>query len=201
MTSPAHIEQEEEGKTVIITTKDAYFWAILFSQLVSSGYDADPGWFIGRLRLVLADQRDSLRRQYTSLDDPRQITALSVFRNIAEWCGTVPEDLLHRASAAYESLVQKKLIEDPFKKKLATFVLAVLGIVPVGFSSTTEKGGAYVKEVHAVTWSYTDEMDKDQKETRRVEIRLIKIIKILQPKILEAFDEIVGGGEEKTAKK
>jgi hypothetical protein len=84
---------------------------------------------------------------------------------------------------------------------LATIVLAVVGLTPTGFSSTTEAGGAYMKEVHAPLWSYTDKMDKDQKETRNVEIRLIKIIKILQPKILEAFDEIVGGGEEKVANK
>lgn len=31
ITSPEHIEQPKEGETVIITTKDAYFWAVLFS--------------------------------------------------------------------------------------------------------------------------------------------------------------------------
>jgi hypothetical protein len=81
-------------------------------------------------------------------------------------------------------------------------VLAVIGLVPTGATSTTEKGGAFVKEVHAITWSYVDKMDANQKETRKVEIRLLKIIKVLQPKLLEAYDEIVMGDddEETTAK-
>jgi hypothetical protein len=197
MTSPAHIEQAEESTTVIITTKDAYYWAVLFSELVSSGRDDDPEWFMERFRSVVADRRDLLRLQYASLDmNPQENTAFAVFRETAKACGMDPEDLLRRANKAYDSLVQKKLIVDPFKKKLAAFVLAVVGLIPTGFSSTTEKGGAYVKEVHAVTWTYVDKMDKDQKETRKVEIRLLKIIKVLQPKILEAYDEIVGDGDE-----
>jgi hypothetical protein len=48
MTSPAHIEQAKESETVIITTKDAYCWAVLFSELVSSGKDDNPEWFMER---------------------------------------------------------------------------------------------------------------------------------------------------------
>jgi|GEM_PF-6113488 len=202
VTSPAHIEQPEDGETVIITTKDAYFWAVLFSELVSRGND-DPEWFMRRLRAVLTEHRDLLRLQYASLNtDPREGTAYGVFREVARACEVDPEPLFERTNAAYQSLVDKGLIEDPFKKKLATFVLAVVGLVPTGATSTTEKGGAFVKEIHAITWSYEHKLDKDQKETERVEIRLLKIIRVLQPKILEAYDEIVGdGSEETTAKK
>lgn len=81
--------------------------------------------------------------------------------------------------------------------------MAFLGLFPIGGTSTTEPGGAYVKEIHAVTWSYVDTMDHNQKETKKVEIRLREIIRIIQPKILEAYDEIVmgDGGEETVAKK
>jgi hypothetical protein len=73
--------------------------------------------------------------------------------------------------------------------------------MPTGFSSTTDKGGNYVREVHAVTWSYTDTKDQN-KETVQGEIRLLKIIKIVQPKILEAYSEVVSdGGEEGKDKK
>jgi len=202
MTSPAHLEQPKMGETVIITTKDAYFWAVLFSELVSRGND-DPEWFMKKFRAVLAEHRDLLRLQYASLNtDPKEGTAYGVFSEVARACGLDPELLFERTNAAYQSLLDKGLIEDPFKKKIATFVLAVIGLVPTGATSTTEKGGAFVKEVHAITWSYRHERGDDQKETERVEIRLLKIIKILQPKILEAYDEIVGdGGEETTPKK
>jgi hypothetical protein len=159
---------------------------------------------MSRFRTVIEDHRDLLRAQYGSLTtDPRENTAYGLFRETSRKCEMDPEDLLKRTEAAYQSLLDKKMIQDPFKKKLATFVLAFVGLVPTGATSTTEKGGAFVKEVHAITWSYTDNMDKDQKETRKVEIRLLKIIKVIQPKILEAYDEIVmgDGGEETTAKK
>jgi hypothetical protein len=203
MTSPDHI-QPEKGETVIITTKDAYLWAVLCSELVSMGKDNGPEWFMSRFRSVLEDHRDLLRVQYGGITTgPRDNTALAIFEETAKKCEMDPEDMLKRAEAAYQSLLDKEMIRDPFKLKIATLVLAVLGLVPTGATSTTEKGGAFVKEVHAVTWSYTDKMDKDQKETRQVEIRLLKIIKIIQPKILEAYDELVmgDGGEEKTAKK
>lgn len=204
MTSPAQIEQPKAGETVIITTKDAYFWAVLFSELVSSGKDGDAEWFMKRFRAVLDEYRGLLRLQYSSLStDPNENAAFDVFRETARACEMDPEDLLRRTDAAYKSLLDKKLIEDPFKKKIATIVLAVLGIVPTGASSTTKKGGEFVKEVHAITWDYKDTKNKEGTETKKVDVRLLKIIKILQPKILEAYEEIVmgDGGEETTAKK
>jgi hypothetical protein len=203
ITSPKHIEEPREGETVIIATKHSYFWAVLFSELVSQGKDS-PEWFMERFRAVLADERDLLRLLYGSLEaDPAKDVAYVVFREVARACDIDPEPLFERANAAYQSLLDKGLIEDPFKKKLATFVLAVVGLVPTGMSSTTEKGGAYVKEIHAPAWSYINEKDPNGKETKKVEIRLLKIIKVFPPKILEAYDEIVmsDGGNETTAKK
>jgi hypothetical protein len=203
MTSPGHIPQPKEGETLIITTKDSYLWAVLFSELVSIGKDDDPEWFMTNFRAVLKDNRDSLREWYGDLIAmPRGHVGRRIFYDTATKCEIDPLGLYVRTEEAYLNLLRKGLLEDPFKKKIAGFVLAVIGLVPTGATSTTEKGGAFVKEVHAITWSYVDKMDANQKETRKVEIRLLKIIKVLQPKLLEAYDEIVMGDddEETTAK-
>jgi hypothetical protein len=52
ITSPAHI-QPKEGQTVIVTTKDAYFWAVVFSEL--AGRDGEPERFLNRVRDYLAE--------------------------------------------------------------------------------------------------------------------------------------------------
>jgi hypothetical protein len=201
MTSPDHIPQPNEGETLIITAKDSYLWAVLFSQLVSIGKADDSEWFMTKFRAVLMENRDWLRSWYGSLiADPRENAAYRVFAETARRCEMSPEDLLQRTQVAYKNLLDKEMIQDPFKKKIATFLLAFVGLVPTGATSTTEKGGAFVKEVHAITWSYVDKMDANQKETRKVEVRLLKIIKVLQPKILEAYDEIVMGDDDETVK-
>jgi hypothetical protein len=194
VTSPSEIPNPPQGETVIITTKDAYHWAVLFSDLVMHDRD-DPDWFIARFREVILERKDMLKLQYQTLGaEPAGTTATAVFAEVAAACGLDPEALFDRANAAFTSLIEKGLIVDPFRKKIAAMVLCVLGILPTGFTSTTDKGGKTVREVHAVVWKYEHSEDHGDQRTN-VEFRLLKLIRVLQPKILEAYDEIIEGDE------
>jgi hypothetical protein len=64
ITSPAHIEPKE-GQTVIVTTKDAYLWAVFFSEL--AGRDGEPEGFLKRVRDYLAEYGHVFRLLYDTL--------------------------------------------------------------------------------------------------------------------------------------
>lgn len=202
MTSPSHIEGTEENQPTIITTKDAYLWAVLFSQLVSDGRDNDPEWFLNRFRSVLGKYRNPLRSLHQNLlFAPVLHIPSRIFVKTGEECGMNVVDLHDRTEMAYRSLLNKELIEDPFKKKIASLVVAVLSIIPTGFTSTTEKGGAYKKEIHAVAWSYEHTKDKNKKETEILDIRLLKLIKTVQTKMIDVYDETISENKPPITKK
>lgn len=147
ITSPAHIRPQREGETVIITTKDAYIWAVFFSELV--GREGEPERFLNEIREFLNEYGQVFRLMYDTLGVGPEDAADSMLSFMAHKYGLESKAIVERANAAYLSLVQKSLIEDPFKKKVAAFLICMAGLFPQNVTSTTDKGGATVQTYHS----------------------------------------------------
>lgn len=193
ITSPAHI-QPKEGQTVIVTSKDAYLWAVVFSEL--AGRDGEPEGFLKRVRDYLAEHDDVFRLLYRTLGGDVKSAADSMFEFMARQYGWEGEVLRARANAAYLSLIQKELIEDPFKKKIAAFLICLGGLFPQNFTQTTDKGGqtAIVYQSRALDVDYQKGQGKESR--LEVDIKLVQIVREVYPKLIEIFDEVLGGGQE-----
>ena len=198
ITSPAHI-QPKDGQTVIVTTKDAYFWAVIFSEL--AGRDGEPEGFLRRVRGYLTENRDVFRLLYDTLGGDVQTAADSLFEYIARQYGFEGQMLRARASAAYLSLLQKGLIEDPFKKKVAAFLFCLAGLFPQNFSQTTTKGGETAIVYHSRAVNFDYQKGEGKQSHIEVDVKLVQIVREVYPKLIEIFDEVLGPGEEGQAPK
>jgi hypothetical protein len=88
------------------------------------------------------------------------------------------------------------LIEDPFKKKIAEFLICLGGLFPQNFTQTTDKGGqtAIVYQSRAV--DVDCQMGQGKESRLEVDIKLVQIVREVYPKLIEIFDEVLGPGQE-----
>jgi hypothetical protein len=198
ITSPAHIRPEKEGQTVIVTTKEAYYWAPLFSEL--AGRDGEPERFLKYVRDYLTEWGNVFRLAYDTLGGPIDSVAESMFGFLAKQYGLESKALIERANAAYLSLIQKKLIEDPFKKKIAALLICLSGLFPQNVTSTTDKGGQTAIVYHSRALDVDYQPGPGKESRLEVDIKLVKIVREVYPKLIEIFDEIVGDGGDQEGK-
>jgi hypothetical protein len=195
-TSPAHIKPEKDGETVIVTTKGAYLWAILFSEVADR--DAEPESFLKTFREYLVEQGDVFRLVYGALGvDAQQETAHSLFNYMATSYALDVNALAERANAAYMSLIDKGLIEDPLKKKIAVFVLCVSGLIPTNVTSTTNKGGDTV-QTYKSGWIDVEHHKGAKQESTKVDIKVISMVKKVYPKMMDILNDVFEDGSDKT---
>jgi len=196
ITSPAHIRPQREGETVIITTKDAYIWAVFFSELV--GREGEPERFLNEIREFLNEYGRVFRLMYDTLGVGPEDAADSMLSFMAHKYGLESKAIVERANAAYLSLVQKSLIEDPFKKKVAAFLICMAGLFPQNVTSTTDKGGATVQTYHSRALDFEHRKDAEA-ESYKVDIKLVQIVREVYPKLIEIFDDVVGPPSDRNA--
>jgi hypothetical protein len=197
ITSPAHISPKAE-ETVIVTSKDAYLWAIIFSEIADR--DDEPDHFLSLFRDYVSENADVFRLLYETISSvEREGPAQLLLDYMTASYGLSTTSVAERANAACTSLVEKGLIEDPFKKKIAIFVLCVSGLMPTSFTSTTKAGGVRVQTYHSRLLDVEHHKSAKQESTK-IEFKVVDMAQTVYPKMMDIVHDIVGGdGPKKKA--
>jgi hypothetical protein len=73
--------------------------------------------------------------------------------------------------------MKKRLIEDPLEILIGGTMLAVVGLLPTGFTRKTKEGKSISKKIKALYWAY-EKSESRRVTTTRVEFKLLRMIKL-----------------------
>jgi hypothetical protein len=181
---------------VVLTSKESYFWAVTLAvalereererEALERAGVQDPGG--GLSSPIDEDRLVELYRKFLTRTDIfedegsgysavrrlyqpyRLLETLHEFTN--EVARADPDQIADRWSVAYQTLIDKGLIEDPIFVPVGGVLIAAVGFVPYSFTSRTTKGGRVYRKIEAMFWSY--ERDGN---TTNVRFRLWKILR------------------------
>jgi hypothetical protein len=166
-------------RRAILTSKSAYSWAALLAfvakspQVAPEQLEVAVGAFLQRWLEFEEYEADSqppfLARDIGDLHGVLQELAIADDEELA---GSFAEE----GRLAYQSLIKRKLIEDPATVAIAGFSLAVLGLVPTSFTCKTRDGRLVSRKISALYWSY-EQSEKAGVVSTTVEFRLLKLVR------------------------
>jgi len=176
---------------LLVTSKEAYLWAAFIAKYVESRPRVTSETFERAIREVL-DEFANLTRTDTSGFEASasEATYVLLISSFAQKLGLNVEfsDLQQSARGAYESLVKRGLIEDPFfltptllqavgsVPHLQSLGIAVLGLIPIEFGRVTEEGKLISLTIRSL---YLDYERKVRGKTVSTEwnFRLLQLVK------------------------
>jgi hypothetical protein len=189
---------------VTVTSKEAYVWAALMAHVAEN----EPG--IGAteiIRAALGRSPRPIKNHYrnfpyyvygTETQTVSPQIAPDLLGSVVKTLGlkvTVPQ-LVQSASNSYRSLTKKGLIEDPVEILLAHgVVLAVLGMLPTGFTQKTKEGRTVSKKLKALYWTY-EKSESRGVTTTEIELRLLKMIKAFRAGMVSGVKNALKEDEE-----
>jgi hypothetical protein len=108
---------------------------------------------------------------------------------------TIPQ-LVQSARKSYQSLTRRGLIEDPVEIWIAPGVLlAVMGMLPTGFTRKTKEGRTVSKKMKALYWMY-EKSENRGVTTTKVEFRLLKMIKAFKAGMVNGVKNALNEDED-----
>lgn len=174
------------GVPTTYTTKDVYVWGALLATIAELKPSITPQAIIDAYNESLIRERLRLKdflANWNPFEERRADSVISdaIFMDILSTF-QVPvslDKLKTVASSAYVGLVEKGLIEDPIVLALGAAKLveiAVLGLMPIGFTQKTENGEMVSRHIWALFWEY--ERSGRKGESRyRLEFKLLDFLR------------------------
>jgi hypothetical protein len=174
-------------KTATVTSKEAYIWAALMAHVAEKapliGANEVIRAALGPSTLRIKDYYRNFPFQADEIGLPTQnseLTPVSLESAIKTLGLKISaQEVLESARNSYQSPMKKGLIEDPVEILVGGAVLAVLGLLPTGFTRKTKEGRTVEKKLKALYWSY-EKSENRGVTTTKVEFRLLKMIKLFR---------------------
>jgi hypothetical protein len=168
----------------LFTTKEAYLWAGVLAYLAEHVERAEETRFLD----ILSEAIHEVFAKFSTFDpmqDPQWDPFEALVRERALFTDTIKKvnlgepdlpKMLHTCRMAYLSLNKKGLIEDPIPIVIGGVAIAVLGLIPTGFTKKTKEGEVVSERIQATFWKYEKSKVGDT-ITKDVQVRLWKLIK------------------------
>jgi hypothetical protein len=190
---PAGLRKLPNARSVVFTTKDSYFWAVLISVLLENRRADYAEQLLETVFSAAIRQRKQLALAYNSLSFPTghpgfvSSASWPIFEEASRHLGFPVEQLVERTDLAYRELVRAQLIEDPLEVfVLGGLAISALGLVPIGWTRKTKKGKIVSQKVHALFWRY-EKSEINGIETKSIEIQLFRILQAFKAGATGAF--------------
>lgn len=198
MTSPAVIPDDgiKYGDQILLTSKASYLWAGAIAHVLVNRPNMTEEDVFERISYAIREHAHELRDIYQGIPTLNNVTAqpyvgLNIIGTFLQSVD-LPDDAIgqvaRNTAEAIKRLEEAELIEDPLKKWMGKALLGVLLLVPVNYTSTTEKGGALKTEVDTIILHYDSEQYPDHTD-RHVKVKVDKVVKIFKEKIVPAVEE------------
>ncbi len=169
---PKKIVKDAFGRTyeepIILTTKHAYIWGTLIANLYSKieFYETDVDSAIKKgVNSFCEHYRNIIQGQPEDYFIPHHFPKIigeahySLFMDFIKYF-KIEEDhefLMYSSkitSTTVNSLIKKRIIEDPFELIIGGWPVIVLGFIPYSFTKKTEKGQVIERKIGALFWEY-----------------------------------------------
>ena len=195
--------QEVEPKPLILTTKEMYLWGAAIVTLIEADPSLTEDLFNATLRGVFQRNQEEIKRYYDKANPLRPPFQDQLFQTLVQELSKqlhIPLDyqkVADSAQAAYQSLARKQLIEDPIELLLPSGItLAVLGVLPVGFTMTTAEGHIQKLEYRSVLLDVKYARDKSKRHIG-IDFRLLRYLNVFKGALIESFKTMLS--EEKNS--
>lgn len=191
--------REKIGPISIYTGKDSYYWAVATAIAASQYEHVDEEAIYYALARTFKKFRGSLKLKYANLcfsdHSSNDIDDRELFRDLLKMylselgCnGLHFEDVVSRTNHAFDSLIEKQLIEDPLELAAGGALLAVVGLLPYGFTTKTRRGRVVYRKIEAMYWAYEKRVVRGEETTKYV-FRLAKYLKAFKRAFVAAAQE------------
>lgn len=176
----------------ILTAKESYLWAGTLVYILTERTSLEEEVISEILRKTFASFKGQLNGEILA-----GVSSAEIIKMFLTQFGIAEEkfdEIIQVVTEAKEKLEKEGLIEDPLKKKILGFSIAVLSILPVNFTSKTEKGIITEKKIHALLWDYESTFSEDSSEAT-FNLKIIKIADFFINDALPAALDILKEGE------
>lgn len=197
-TSPTAFSATDD-EVKVITTKESYLWA----GAVAHALVGNPGLSLEQLGSAL-DQAVFLfftdRQKYSDIASPRYYrqqynNEADAIQHFLRTLGVKDlESVYQRTENAVRSLIWRGYIEDPFSKRLGAFVVSVVLVMPIGFTSK----GPNDLNINALTWQYVEHTENNI-PTRQLHLKVKEACDVVLNKIIpsavSAIEKLSGSAD------
>jgi len=178
------------------TTKDVYVWGALLAAVAERQPNATPEGILDAYNESLIRVQPLVKDFLANWDpfkEKRADSAISdlIFTDILSTL-QVPsslDELKRVASTAYVGLVEKGLIVDPIVLPAA---IAIMGLLPVGFTQKTKKGEIVSSRIWGLFWEYERSGPKGAYEYR-LEFKLLDFVRAFYNGAVSGFENALSG--------
>ncbi len=201
MTSSAEIPMDDtvrEGGQILLTSKASYLWAGAIAHVLVNRPEMTEEEVFEHISYAIREHANEVRDIYQGIPTPNNIAAqpyvgLSIIGTFLRSVD-LPDDAMgqvaRNTAEAIKRLEEAELIEDPLKKWLGKALLGVLLLVPVNYTSTTERGGVIKTEVDSVVLHYDSQQYPDHTD-RHVKVKVDKAVKVFKDKFIPAIEDLL----------
>ncbi len=201
MTSPSEITGDggvSPAGQILVTSKASYLWAAAIAYVVVTRPDMEDWEVFDRVLYALKERAGELREIYTSPPTDNNITGqafigLNILKSFLEVSQMPPgavDTVTHLAAEAMRNLENAGLIEDPLSKRVRDVLLTVVLLLPVNYTSTTEKGGVVKTQIESLAASYAGEGRPDHADLK-LKLKVDKAVKAFKDKFVPAIEELI----------
>lgn len=181
------------GAATTYTTKDAYLWAALLAAVAEQNQNAEPEDVVDIYNESFTQVLPLVKDVFMNWDPFRKeradlAIAEAILGNVLKTL-EVPSSVDHlkkSASGAYVGLVEKGLIDDPVVLPLGAAVIAVMGLVPIGFTQKTKRGEVVSQRIWGLFWEYERSSARGAHQ-HRMEFRLLEFIRAFSRVAIDGF--------------
>jgi hypothetical protein len=184
---------------VLVTNKDAYLWAALLATVVEHAQQIDPETFMRVLAGSVAEAKRPIMDYYSTWEPSQQQRtdariADGIINNVLTnlQITSSAESLRKYASSAYTQLLERGLIEDPIEIAVGALAVAVLGLLPIGFTRRTKNGELVSQRVWGLFWAYEKSQSKGASD-QRLEFRLLEFLRAFYKGAIGGFQSALSG--------
>jgi hypothetical protein len=200
-TEELHKSEGLKGR-LVITSKAVYVWGAVLESLLRHNTDLDEATLLDSLISVCRRNEEDIRLYYEKVNDFKppfaEIVFSSLFNDLAELFNLPPtaEETAKRVQYVYQSLITKQLVEDPVDILVGGSSIAVLGLLPTGFSCLTKKGRIIKLRYRAALIDVDYHRQRDN-QALNIDFRLVRLLSAFKAGLVDGFKNSLGASSDR----
>lgn len=178
---------------IILTTKTAYLWGTTIGLILEKYPEFRERNFIDAYRNVLNSNLNEVKKYYSGYYPPLEGAHFyKLHDDFIKYFNLPSQEIIGQAQKssgeAYQSLMEKGLIEDPVFTSIFGVSLAIVGFIPYGFTQKTRRGRTVYRKINALLWSYEMQEEQGTRSTN-IHFRLWKILRAFKKALAEEMED------------